>query len=537
MNPTPKADAASASRAVSSAVGWRERSYGLPNPRPVPVRPPEAEPIRWNADAAARTVVWSAVLLLTVLLLLLIQRLPWNGDLGLHAATIDRLRSDLLHPGSPQVDADTDSPYYSPWTVLLALVAKATGADTFAMLRFAALITLPLLLTGIAHFTRTLSTRRAAPPLAVLCLLLLWGPPLLAWSGFLELGSLALVISYPSTFVVALSFHFWALLTKALRTEASWRVFLGLGLMWAVIMLSHQFSGVVATFGALAVLLARRPWPAKETCLWLGAGLVLGVVVIAVWPYYSYFSLFGFEGLEDIHQPLYKDMFARFGLALIGVVALLFRWRRDKRDPLVILFALGALMVAAGGLTGHWSWGRALPAAIIPAQLAIALAIADAGSRAVRNALAAVTGVAMLFGAWTQSTALGYVFVGEALPEAVRAKTWPSWQGPEWVTRHVERGDTVMTDHRTSLMLPAYGIYTVAPGFDDIFLPDQEQRHAAVERFFARDTSRKDRLGILHRYNAEWVLRWSNEGGLPGNDPALRLVGWGREGQLYKVVG
>lgn len=253
---TPKTDDALAPPTASSAVGWRQRSHDAVTPHPAAVRP-SSEPVRPRADAAARAVVHSAVLLLIVVLLLLIQRLPWNGDLGLHAATIERLRADLLHPGSPQVDADTDSPYYSPWTVLLALVAKATGANSFTVLRIAALITLPLLLTGIRHFTRTLSTRRLAPPLAVLCLLLLWGPPLLAWSGFLELGSLALVISYPSTFVVALSFHFWALLTKALRTAASWKAFLGLGLMWAVIMLSHQFSGVVATFGALAV--ARHP--------------------------------------------------------------------------------------------------------------------------------------------------------------------------------------------------------------------------------------------------------------------------------------
>ncbi|HZX39257.1 MAG TPA: hypothetical protein VFF37_13120 [Streptomyces sp.] len=534
---TPKIDDASAPSTMSSAVGWRQRSHGLVTPRPAPVSP-SSEPVRRRVDAAGRAVVHSAVLLLTVLLLLLIQRLPWNGDLGLHAATIERLRADLLHPGSPQVDADTDSPYYSPWTVLLALVAKATGANAFTMLRIAALITLPLLLTGIRHFTRTLSKRRLAPPLAVLCLLLLWGPPLLAWSGFLELGSLALVISYPSTFVVALSFHFWALLTKALRTAASWKAYIGLGLMWAVIMLSHQFSGVVATLGALAVLLAARPWPAKETWLHLAWGFMLGVAVIAVWPYYSFFSLFGFDGLEEINLPLYRDMPARFGLAFLGVVALLFRWRRDKRDPLVILFSLGSLVVAAGGLTGHWSWGRALPAAIIPAQLAIALAIAEAGNRFVRNALAAVTAAALLFGAWTQSTALGYVMVGEALPQAVREKSWPSWQGPEWVTRAVKPGDTVMTTYRTGLMLPAYGIYTVAPGFDDIFLPDQKERHAAVERFFARDTSRRDQLDILHRYNAKWLLRWDPQGGLPSKDPALRRADFGPDGQtLYKVVG
>lgn len=487
---------------------------------------------------AARALVWSAALLLTVLLLLLAMRLPWNGDLGIHAATIERLRADLIHPGSPQVDADIDSPYYSPWAVLLGIVAKVTGLGTFTVLRLAAFTALPLLLTGVWHFTRTLSARRAAPPLAMLCLLLLWGPPVLAWSGFANLGSLAFTLAYPSTFVLGLSFHFWALLTKALRTATRWPAFLGLGLMWALILLSHQFTGVVATFGALGVLLAARPWPAREIWLRLGAGIVLAVVVLALWPYYSFFSLFGVGGLEEIHRPLYDGMATRFGPALIGVAALYFRWRRDRRDPLVIFFVLGTLTVVAGGVTGHWSWGRVLPAAVIPAQLAAALAVADAAGRTVRNVLAAVLGGVLLLGVWPQVFTFGYAIVGEALPPAVRHKSWPSWEGYAWMAPWVKRGDTVMTTGVTSLMVPAYGAYTVAPGYPDIVLPDEKERHAAVTRFFAPHSSRADRLDVLHRYHVTWLLRWEKDGGLPADDPALHKVTVGPNGQvLYRVVG
>ncbi|RVU16797.1 hypothetical protein EOT10_35615 [Streptomyces antnestii] len=482
--------------------------------------------------------MWSAALLLSVLLLLLAMRLPWNGDLGIHAATIERLRADLIHPGGLQVDADVDSPYYSPWTVLLGIVAKATGLGTFKVLRLAALTALPLLLTGVWHFTRTLSTRRVAPALALLCLLLLWGPPVLAWSGFLNLGSLAFTLAYPSTFVLGLSFHFWALLTKALRSAGRWPAFLGLGLMWAVILLSHQFTGLVATFGALGVLLAVRPWPAREVWLRLGAGIVLAVVVLALWPYYSFFSLFGVGGLEEIHRPLYDNMVTRFGPALIGVAALYFRWRRDRRDPLVIFFVLGTLTVVGGGVTGHWSWGRALPAAVIPAQLAAALAVADAGSRRVRNVLAAVLGGAMLLGVLLQAFTFGYVIADEALPPAVRHKSWSSVEGYAWMTPWVQRGDTVMTTRDTSLLVPAYGAYTVAPGYPDLVLPDEKERQAAVARFFAPHSSRADRLDVLHRYHVRWLLRRENEGGLPADDPALHKTTVGPGGQaLYRVVG
>ncbi|MBO4276076.1 hypothetical protein, partial [Microbispora triticiradicis] len=131
---------------------------------------------------------------------------------GMHAAVLERLRTDLFHPGNPLVDADTPSPYYSPWTVLLALLSSATGWSTFSVLRLAALVDLALLLTGVRAFVRTLSTRRAAVPLALLCLLFLYGVRLFAWSGVPGLTSLALTLAYPSAFAFGLSFHLWALL-------------------------------------------------------------------------------------------------------------------------------------------------------------------------------------------------------------------------------------------------------------------------------------------------------------------------------------
>ncbi len=501
--------------------------------------PAPAAPLEPAADCApARAVAHGALVLIGALLLLVVIRLPWIGDLGIHAATVERLRTDLLDPGNPLVDAPGDSPYYSPWMVLLGAFAKVTGLGTFTVLRVGALAGLALLSTGIWRFTRTFTRRRSAPALAILCVLFLCGPVVFMWSGFPGLHSLALTVAYPSTFALGLSFHFWASLSKSLRTGVSWPAAFGLGLLWSVILLCHQFTGVVATFGALGVLLGARPWPGRGVWLRLGAGLVAGLVLLVGWPYYSFFDLFSVGGLEEIHRPLYRDLLPHFGFALIGVVALVLRWRRDRRDPLVIFFLLGALMVTAGGLTGHWSWGRALPAALLPAQLAAALAMVDGGTRLIRNLFAVVVGAALLAGAWAQCGVLGYVVRADALPKAVREKTREPWAGYQWIERWVPYGDTVMVKGRAERQVPAYGPYTVAPGYPDFFLADQEQRLAAVERYFAPGSSRAERLDVLHRYGARWVLQWRSDGGLAASDPALEKVATGPNGQvLYRVVG
>ncbi|MFB6551038.1 hypothetical protein [Streptomyces sp. NPDC056405] len=476
----------------------------------------------WTARVAA--------LVLLLLLLLAVVRLPWAGDLGIHAATVERLRHSLLDPGNPLVDADTPSPYYSPWTVLLGCVAKVTGFSVFVVLRLGALVGLGVLVTGVWRYVRVLSARPAAPPLALLSLVLLWGTTQFSWSGFLGLHSLALTVAYPSVLALGLAFHLWAWLSRA----QGWGARLGCGVLWAVILLVHQFSGVVASLGALAVVCsARAGWRAPGR---LAVGLALGVGVLWVWPYYDFFALLGAgDGMNAVHRSLYRDLFGRYWLVLVGVAALGVRWWRDRRDVLVLFFVLGAVVFAAGGVSGHWSWGRVLPAALIPAQLAVALEAVEAGRRAVRAGWACVLGAALVVGTWGQAGMLGYVVDRGLLPGVVEAKYREPWTGYHWITPWVGYGDVVMARKFPSRQIPAYGPYTVAPGYPDFFLRDEGERVAAVRAYFSKGAAGSVRRGIVREYGVRWVVDRGD--GLRGAE-GLRAVTRGPDGQiLYEVVG
>ncbi|MFC9808863.1 hypothetical protein ACFVKA_24320, partial [Streptomyces griseoaurantiacus] len=45
--------------------------------------------------------------------------------------------------------------------------------------------------------------------------------------------------------------------------------------------------------------------------------------------------------------------------------------------------------------------------------------------------------------------------------------------------------------------IPAYGAYTVAPGYPDVFLADAAERLAAVRRYYAPGTSPAARRAVL----------------------------------------
>jgi alpha-1,6-mannosyltransferase len=86
--------------------------------------------------------------------------------------------------------------------------------------------------------------------------------------------------------------------------------------------------------------------------------------------------------------------------------------------------------------------------------------------------------------------------------------------------------------------IPAYGPYTVAPGYPDFFLPDAGERETAVRRYFGAGASRDDRLAVLRSYGVRWVVQRPSDGGLPVGDPGLRRVVSGPGGQvLYEVAG
>ncbi|MFI2429687.1 hypothetical protein ACH5A7_37410 [Streptomyces sp. NPDC018955] len=491
--------------------------------------------------ALGRTVAAAGAGLVLALLVLVVVRLPWAGDLGMHAATVQRLRHRPLDPGNPLVDADTPSPYYSPWMLLLGLVARLPGLSVFVVLRLAAAAALVLLVTGVWRYVRTLGAHRAAPALALLSLLLLWGTTPFLWSGFPGLHSLALTVSYPSTFTLGLAFHLWAWLTGALRREAGWSEWLGLGALWGAILLCHQFSGVVATVGAVATVFAARRarrvvWPR------LGAGVLVGAVVLWVWPYYDFFALFGAGGgLEGVHRVLYGHPVARFGLVPLGVAALVPRGWRDRRDPLVSFFVLGVVVVGAGWLSGHYSWGRALPAVVIPAQLAVVLeavevaeaaGVAGAGRRWSRAGWAVLLAGGLLVGGWAQAGALGYVVPRGVLPAVVEDRYRPPWTGYHWITPWVRYGDVVMAQGRPARQVPAYGAYTVAPGYPDFFLADEGRRGAATRAYFGERTPASVRRGIEREYGVRWVV---DGGGVLG-DAGLREVARGPEGQVLYAV-
>ncbi|MFG2148574.1 hypothetical protein ACGFRG_30925 [Streptomyces sp. NPDC048696] len=462
-------------------------------------------------------------------------RVPMCCDFGTHAAVVERLRADLLHPAHPMADLPgAGSPYYSPYSLVQGLFARLTDLPGRVVVRLWGPLNLLVLITGLGRFTRLFSRRPWAPVFALAFSVVLWGTDVTWWSGFLGLLSMTGNLSYPSTFAIGLTFHIWAMTGRMVglgcaadrMTERSSRAPAGsvraagparplehaaLGVLTGVVVLVHPITSIGAVLGMAGLAVARRgAWHRAAAARWALTGAA-ALAVAASWPYCDIFTLVGDTGIDSMHRALYENPTGRYWLvALLGAPALLLRLRRDRRDPLTPMTALFLLVVLYGWISGHYTYGRLLALAPIPAQVALAVELTRprpwSTARRVLAPLAAAGACLGFF--WAQAGALapGLGVRGVERP--------PRWDTYGWAAQHIPPGDTVLADdYYVVRSLPGYGPFLVAPVWPDPALaePERLRRKADVTTYLAPSTSRDTRAWIARRYGVHWLLLTAGE--------------------------
>ncbi|MCX4823491.1 hypothetical protein OG883_27155 [Streptomyces sp. NBC_01142] len=437
-------------------------------------------------------------------------RVPICCDFGQHAAVVERLRADLLHPTHPMADLPgAGSPYYSPFTVVQGLIAQATSLPGWLVVRLSGPVNLLVLLTGIGRFTRLFTERRWAPVLALAAMVLLWGTAPAWWSGYLGLMSMTGNLPYPSTFAIGVAFHLWAWTGRAAREGAGLWTHAALGVILGLVLLIHPISSAGALLGVAALVAGwQSGWGRAVAARWALTGAA-AVAVGVSWPYFDVFSLVGDTLVDGIHRRLYENLPGKLWLAAVCLPALWLRLRRDRRDPLVLMCAAAVLAVAYGRLGGHYTYGRLIGFALIPGQIALAVELSAPGPRphwrAARRFLAPLAAGAACLGFFT-------VQAGAVVPRSLDPIGFAQPPRPArylWAAEHIAVGEVVLTNADAALRtLPAYGPYLVAPKWPDPSLPEADRRARTrdVGLYLSPRTPAPDRARIATRYAVRWLL-------------------------------
>jgi hypothetical protein len=467
---------------------------------------------RARAGVRARAVRWrpTPYLLFGTAFWLVVAAAAWRtpiaSDFGQHASAVQRVKDDWLHPANPLLrEPGTGSPYFSPYVVALGLLAKATGAAGWQVVRCCGPVNLAVLVTGVGAYARTLSSRRAAPVYALMTFTLLWGVRGKEWSGFCAVWSLTRGASYPSCFAVGLTFLLWAWTDRLARRSGGWAAFAGLGLLAGVLLLIHPITALAAAAGTAAVVAGRqRAWRRPVAGHW-ALSCCTALAIAALWPYFDVFALAGDPTVDSVHRRLYTHPWQWYGLALVGLPPLLLRARRHRLDPLVLMFAADLLLVAYGWVGGHYTYGRVFALLLVPPQFALAVELARIQSWTPLRALPALAAAgALCLGTAAQ---IGAVVPERYLPPGIHHPL--RWASYAWVAERVPVGGVVLTDGSfPTHVLPAYGVFLVAPTWPDPSTPaaERERRAAAVRTYLDPGTPAAERARIVRRYGVGWLL-------------------------------
>lgn len=447
----------------------------------------------------------------------------WAGDFWEHAAVVRELAARPWAPRHPLFAIDAPHPFFSPYSLTVALIARAGGIESPIALGAAGLVNLLLFLIAFRAFATSI-IGAAGAFYGLLFTLVLWGLDPFRYSGFLHLNALGFVMAYPSVFAMALTMVALFALIRFTR-DSQWRWGVLVAAVAPVVLVTHPITAVVLAAGLVAFSI--RPAIREPARFAMLAGIVAATSLAGalLWPYYPWLTLIA-SGSETYAAPnlgIYEGVLQRTWPALAGLPFVVRRLLRDKFDGLALFTISLLLLYVVGWVIQNGPLGRVLAGAVLGLHLALADAVARleafdsdeprvaqakaASSRARRRALHA--GIAIV-------TVAGVLNAMPALVRAVPRGLLPARfaQDPRLdrmidvyrpLAGRVAQDAVVMADVNVSRHVPAFAGKVVGFIDPEAFVPDQTERREAVYRFFT-DISSAERRAILDAYRAVFIV-------------------------------
>lgn len=443
-----------------------------------------------------------------------VEHLDWR-DLWPHAAVLrEWAAGDLWMPKNPHYLSDAPSREYTPWFLLLTLVMRATGLSQFGALRLAAGLGLLLLYGGLYAFCTVYFRSRLAAALGLAAGFFLFGQ-LWEFVGFVNFRSQLYNAAYPSYPALGMALLLWALVVAELREPSRWRM-PAIGLLFAVLLIDHQLTGGFALGGG-ALLILFEPGVPVVRRLTLGAALVAGGALAALWPIYDPWQVVGDAANSDPEwaPPPHLDrldlVLLYMAPQLLGLAGLLHPRLARRMLPLTVGFAGLFAVFLFGNLTHNSLAHRLVPFACLFLTMGVvALWLGLLPGRP--------GAVPILEGAWARRIGIlagTLALLGVAAETAVVARDigrdWMGSRDPiramfEAVTAQIPPDSVSIATPGVALTLTSYGRKVVVIPRGLFLVPDEAERRADTRRFFAPGTDDATRRAILARWHVRQIV-------------------------------
>jgi hypothetical protein len=455
-----------------------------------------------------------------------------SPDFWIYLSAVREFAEHPLTPNNPVVVGTDPDPYLSPYTWVVGVVSRVTGADAVRVLAFAGLTNLVLLLVGLYRLVTTLSSRWVAPALALVFTLFAWGFPPWRWAGFFNANSIGTVLPLASTFAAALALLVLSATLRWLRSGTRGELVLVGGAI-PLIITCHPFTATwTATVGLGFVVAAADRTNRRRVVAVAAAAAAAGLLALA-WPFYPVAELpRASSSFDPSNAAIFSRVLPRTFLALPGLLAIWLRFRERRRDPIVLGFAAATAVFAVGWILDRPTLGRVLPAVLLMLHLALAdllAAVLDDPSTVLRRR-AAIAAVAVTVVVGAAASAAGMV---RAVPRALlpgglagRSELQSLVDRYDLLGDRIPRNDVVAVSPPLAAASAGINGNVIAPSVPAPFVDDVAERQRANRAILEPDTSPAERQDAIRRYGVGWLVLTPHDAG------SLRDAGAFTDGSL-----
>lgn len=458
-------------------------------------------------SAGARLSYWllSGVVLLFVCGQAWNQR--WQHDFWQHSACVHELAMKPWSPGNPYLPMAAPHEFYNPYFLMLGLLSRASGGSSIGVLSIMGIANCILFAWGLQRLCRRLCTNPLSAFFTLLFTLVLWGYHPWMFGGFFHLAMLGETAPYPSFFCAALTFLAWSIYVDFAGGRASLAAPLLLSLIIFVVSLSHPHTAVTLMIGLFALWCGVRHENRTEKTFLLAIAALMAVAGALAWPYYSFYDLMAGAGADHHagNRWMYVGTVRSTFAGLLFIPCLIGRFRRNRRDPIAVMFVMLVCVYALGYVSGRYAFGRN----IVYIMFCLHISAADWLARAImqtgpdlahrlwrRPWVAPAAAVVLVF-------AMGFFAVGVYRYRPGRECTYSAY---EFLPDQIDQDSVVLTDLATSAFVPSFGGKVVGSRYPCAFVPDHAERRNAVNRFFGGHATHEERLAILRDYKVQFIL-------------------------------
>lgn len=443
-----------------------------------------------------------------VLLCLHTRNGQWIGDFWEHSAIVRELTTHILHPKHPQLLLDAPHAFYSPYSAMVAILARTMQWDPVKALSVMGLVNLSLFFLGLRLFVYSIVPRHRSSTAfyTLLFTLFCWGSNPWIYSGFFHIDVLRFALPYPSTFSVALTLI--ALGVNHFRIETKQQIWLGPILLLAIIVLiSHPITFLFLATGFFSQSVAEKGFT-PSMIISVGSLLSLALIISAFWPYFPILKLL--MGQSDVYnasnQVMYYGVVSRIWPSLIGVPLIIASIRSNWRRPLVLMLIILSGTYVFGAFSGKYFYGRVISFIVFLLHATIAEHLVKLECKAkeihasswLRQMI--IPASVIIFALLLSLTPLRRTLANSL------ADLPPTYKPYLFLSRFTGQYDVVLSDISSSWVVPTFGGKVVAAIHPLAFVSDHDVRRSDLDSFFNRETVFAEREQIIQKYNATYLL-------------------------------